>query len=311
MGNIYLIGGEESFLAEQKLKELLLRFRDKHVINKANGHTIQTLDAEEIPGFNYLAATLGNRDMFAAAQTIVLKNFLSKGNKEERDGLLNLLPTLMTDQDSCYIFFESANIDKRTALYKELKKLVEVFDYPRVDVSYKTSFINNWLKSKNLSIVQEARSRIQQLVADFDLLRLTHELSKLELLLQSEDRKQITVEDLGLLEHDIEQQVWQLLDQAAVEKGKGLLLLRQLVAQGNEPIQIIGFLGSQLRSLITFYFQPASLPGFIRGRMDKLSNRINKNKLTMLIDKLANLDLACKTGKIDPEVGLYLYLMIV
>jgi hypothetical protein len=298
---ILLIGGENELEKSERL--------DSFIKNHPNYKT-EYINADEVNNFNDFNFLSGEQGLFSAAKIIIIKNVLSQ--KNIRDGFVDYLEKLdinnFINQELKLIFLESGSIDKRSKLYKILKKNFAVLDFPAAKSGEKKIYIIEYFKNNNLAISGEL---IRDLVNKFEtsnLLKIKNELNKIKLICDYENETEVKKEHLELVTVELNEQIWNLIKLALTNKDESYDLLNKLFAQQIHFSQIIGFISSQLKQVSDYYFFPNKLNSFSKRNAQELANNISKKKLVILTEKLFDLDYALKSSRLDAKLGLTLYL---
>lgn len=299
---IALIHGANNYSAEKSLHKLLAQQTKKLKLESA-----EHIFADEVADAGELDFLSGGMSLFTQERLIVLHNLLSDGGKALQTQILETLEK-GNNAHLHLIIYENQKADKRTKLYKFLKKNYQVDEFPEATQKEKTKFIKTKVTELQLnadrSVIQELNNRLQY----FDLRQIEHELLKLQF--ATEGQRQLNSDDLQLLTQSQDDEVWELFVQAVDNKREAYLHLHELLKNMHYSM-IIGFLASQLRQLIHYYYFPEKLHPFVKKKMGRLRQKVDTTKLHKLIGKLTELDLKLKTSEIEPELGLTMFLMLI
>ncbi len=299
-----LIGGPGEYFAIQKLSELLL---DKQY---------HSYDLEELDSIGKVTELSGGVGLFAKEQVqiVLLRGPFSAATAVRKD--LEKLLQVQDDgakllQDLELILFQTGNLDKRTSLYKTAKKSHHVYEYGKELPADKKDLIRKMIAAAGLetsaAVTQELTGRLE----GFDMLTIANEVRKLITLVTAEDRKQVHSEDFDIISKPLDQEVWELFSLSVNNKKQAYELLSELLRQQVAVQLIIGFLASQLRGMHQIEIGLSTLPPFLRKKHSSVLSKLGSRKLNFLILKLADLDLAIKSGKLMPEAGLKLFIALI
>jgi DNA polymerase-3 subunit delta len=217
------------------------------------------------------------------------------------------------------VFFEEKAVDKRSKLYKYIKKQGEVIESAHLDVRELGEWLQKQLQFRNLKASSQVQTLLLDRVGDNQHILLS-ELDKLELLLRAEGRSQVEVDDCELVSYvDREHQVWALLDAISARNRPMLMSEFQKLYHGEEDFQyLLTMLAKQLKILYLLKDPSISrdeivsefkIHPFTLTKAGKYLHKFELGTLKMLFRKLFDLDLAVKEGKIEPGLGLNLFLL--
>ncbi len=287
----------------------------KHVLTLA-GPDHRVIDGSDPQRVKELYA-LDNLSLFAAeTKPVVLKRVFAGRSKENLNQVLNFLEH--SDQKNfTLVIWNDGKVDARTKLYTYLKKNAdEVKDFDFLNGPQ----LKDWVKKTasafgiRLGSVQADKIIMR---AGTDQFILESELTKLQLLLKSYQRTELTDTDLEIISKaDIEGDMFGLMD--AVSSRNKVLMLKQvnrLMQEQRDFSYLITMLARQIKLLYLlknpeidstkisseFKFHP-----YVVSKAKSQLFRFELKQLSVLFSKLAGLDLAIKEGKIEPRLGLNL-----
>lgn len=305
----YLLYGTESFLIEQELKK---------IINKYNIDDISTTKYDlSIDSLKTILDDSMTVSLFEENKLIVVNNanIFNRGKNDENMDLL--VQYLSNPNPSTIIVFinPNATVDstkKITKLIKDKGVIKELNTTNPIDIikgicgSYKIDreCINLLIDrvGSNVSIIEQ-------------------ELNKL--MLYKIDDKIITKEDIiNLTSVNIDTDIFKFIDYIIQkEKDMAMRIYNEMIKQGEEPIKIIALLASKFRLM----YQAVELTRSGCSQQDISSTlgvhiypvklaiqaglKYNNKLLLNYLDKLADLDISIKTGKVEPVLGLELFIL--
>lgn len=310
---VFLYGGEDRYNAQLAKNKLIAKLQGQ--ASAKDPLEVSELLATDISDFMSIPGLGGDFGLFSKKRLLVIKGLLSEGKADLREKFLDYLERRLiakeTDSDLSIMFFEPGSIDKRTKLYKLLQKQFTVQEFTEPTELEKRGYINDFIRNHKWQVSRETQEHVLNRLSKSDFLMLTNELSKLELLLKADGRTELREEDLSVLSFEVTEEIWQLFVYATTDKKKAFALLDSLLEHDQHFTQIIGFCASQLRQLIQYYYFPDKLNSYVKKRLVPLAQKIPKAKLELLLVKLYDLDIALKSGELDPRIGLQMYLSIV
>jgi hypothetical protein len=327
---IQAIGGTSQYLCEQALKKALKASKKEAGQSNKTNVLKTTVFADEITSLKDIPNISGEIGMFSQSNLIIIRNLFSQANTKLRDETLDFLKSQVknirksiesqANSETHIIFFENTKFRKNLKLYKFFKKNLQIEEFNEPDEKYKKKFVDSYLKGHSLKLDSEIQmSNFYNLFIQKPLLNIVNELDKLRLLKEAEGEKEkgndenqkiVFSEDLKIINSEIEEQIWELFNLGIKDKPQAFELLEQLIEQDITFYQIIGFLESQIKAVINYYYFPEELNYYVKRKITPIARQINKNKLQLLVNKLFNLDQKLKSTAMDPKVGLVLYLSI-
>lgn len=215
------------------------------------------------------------------------------------------------------IYHDEGNFDERKKVMKTLRKHAQFFEMDHVSFNQLYKSTREAIRSRGCKIEDEALTLLLNRIGE-DLYEISHQVDKLCLY-----TKDIKVEDINkLVAAPLEEDVFALTN--AILKhdlNKTMMIYKDLMVTNHEPIALIGLIANSLRNL--YQVKLLSRKGYQDkeiARMCGLNPRaiypIRKNgegfEINELLEKLntlSELDIKIKTGLIDKQRGLELFLL--
>lgn len=116
------LSGENGFGLQAKLKELTSKFIIEH-----GDFSLERLNAEEVP-YARLAENIQAMPFLGAKRLVVIDS--PAGNKELSENIKQILDSVNEETD---LIFVQPKFDKRSVLYKALKKSTEFYEFNELD----------------------------------------------------------------------------------------------------------------------------------------------------------------------------------
>lgn len=215
------------------------------------------------------------------------------------------------------VFYEGNKFDERKKAVKSLRQHAQFFEMDRLTFQqlYKTT--RQSIIHRGCTIDDDALNLLISRVGD-NLYDIANQVEKLCLY-----SKHIKVEDVDrLVAKPVEENVFALTNAIlSHDMNKTMSIYRDLMATNHEPIALIGLIANSLRNLYEVKFltrkgyndrEIAKMTG-INPRaiypIRKNGTRFDTNELLEKLDELSQLDVKIKTGLIDKERGLELFLV--
>lgn len=315
MNNIYLIFGNESYLINKELNKIIESSNviDDNIIKYNLDEVNVSLALEE-------ASTVS---MFDSKKLIICEgcNFLTGENKKEVNHDTDSLTRYINNPfDDVYLVFvvQKEKLDDRKKIVKELKKLSTVIECQKKESHNLNNYIEDYFKDNDYEIKKDALLFMINKAGE-NLSNLINEADKL--MIYKDDDKVITKEDVdNIVRKNIEDDIF-LLTNAIMNKDRVNLIkiYKDLLLVGEEPIKLIVLIANQLRLILQVKLmvkngykerEMASIIGEHPYRVKlAISSSFTINELKKYLKKLHDLDLNIKTGKIDKNFGLELFLL--
>ncbi len=311
---IYLIYGEETYLAEKFLKTLL------SIVNPQNdSEAIQYFDTSS--DMKALLQALDSSPFFSEKNIIIandLKIFqdkLSEKDKRDEQDFINYLPTL-PEYSILILRYHKNKIDKRRKLFKSIDKYGSIIECETLNYWNINDWLNARLHELNLRFDREAYAYFIEAVKSMDKISLgflDQELMKLTLYTDDKFINRQTLENVFSTIPEISAfRLWDSLCEKNISIALELFLIQQ--SSGVHPLRLLAFLVRQIRQLwqVKIYLsegqnvkQIAStlkLHPFITEKIVKQANNFSLQCIERTLHKLAIADYKLKTGSNEPAL---------
>lgn len=309
---IYLLYGSEKYLIDKEIK---------NIISQNNIDTINVNSYDlNINTLNTIIEDCQTISLFSEKKAIIVYNsyiFTAKKNSVEQDTtvLENYLNNINPDTILILVLYE-AKLDERKKILKSLKKIgiVKSFDSnTNINILVKDMFSGYQINNNTVNLLIDRVGK--------DLAILEQEISKIKT--YKDNDLNITDSDIIMLTHksfDID--IFALIE-AIISKNKKMALniYNEMLKYNEEPIKIIVMLANQFR--IIYQAKEMYKKGYtesdiasnlgihpyrIKLALNKAREYSSENLLNYL-KKLSDLDIGIKTGNINKEIGLELFII--
>lgn len=306
----YLLYGTDEFIRKQTLEKIKQKNKFEELDINYYNYTDTTMknileDASTFPLFS-------NQKMI-----IVYEANLFSGNvkqDEETKMLENYLQNLNTN--TILIFISSdEKVDTR-------KKIVKLLNEKKMLIECKQPDNLQNLIKEQLEGYDISYNTILKLIdrVGNDGLQLISECEKLKLY-KIEDKK-IEDKDLEIVTKNIDTNIFKFIDDIINKKhDKVIEVYKELVNQGEEIIAIVIMISNQVRLL--YQVKELLLQGYTEKEIaesleihpyrvklaHEKSRQYKSSTLLKLLEQLADLDYQIKTGEVNPQIGLELFLL--
>ncbi len=315
MKNIYLIYGLEDYLINKELKKII----DENNIIEDN-ITKYNLDIENVINAIEEASIVS---MFDSKKIIICEgcSFLTGDNKKEInhdiDSLIKYINNPFTDVYLVFIV-RKEKLDDRKKIVKELKKNSTVIECNKILSHNLNNYLRNYINENGYNIQNDALSLLIE-KSSSNLSNLINECNKI--FLYKEDDKNITAIDVdNLVFKNIEDNIFELIN-AILEKNKEKIIniYNDLLLKGEEPIKLIVMIANQFRLILQVKLMIKN--GYKEKDMASIINEhpyrvklatqtsFTINQLIKYLRQLQKLDFKIKSGEIDKNFGLEMFLL--
>ena len=306
---IYLLYGEEAYLIRQyrdKLRDALLGGGSDMNVNRFEGKGVS------VPQIIDMSETL---PFFSDRRVIILENtelFKSGGEK--------LAEYLKKPAESSSFIFAEREVDKRSGLYKIVKKQGYAAEFGRQDMKTLQKWVYGILRKEKKQISQETLQFFLEGSGD-DMENIRKELEKL--LCYTLDRDIITSEDVKeICVPRIQDHIFDMV--TAIANGSGeqaLKLYYDLLALRVPPMRILSLVSRQFNQLLqvkemaqkgypqAMIAEKVGLPGFVAGKYMRQASGFKTAFLKQALEDCAQTEYAFKSGKIGDQLSVELLIV--
>ncbi len=301
---IYLLYGTEKYLIDLEINKII----KQHKIDEIN---IIKYDLD-IDFFKEVIDDCQTISLFSNKKLIIVDNPFTELSKEDENLLGNYINSPNLDT---VLILRCSKLDERKKIIKLLMKKVTVKEFNNTNLieKVKNMFDDFDIKNDTINLL------IERVGSDLNLLH--NEIEKIKI--YKDNDKNITKEDIISLTHkNIDLDVFKLIDNIVNhDKEKSLELYNELLKNGSEPIAIIVMLANQFRimyqakELIKKGYTEKDIASTInihpyRVKLALQNSRSYDSKVLLkYLSDLAQLDIDIKSGNIDKNLGLELFIL--
>jgi DNA polymerase-3 subunit delta len=182
--NIYWLEGEEDYYID-----MIVDYAENKILNEAEAGFNLTVFYGKDADWAAVVNACKRYPMFAERQVVLLKE---AQQMKDLDKLENYAENPL-NSTIFVVAYKTKTLDKRSKLYKLLKKSAEIFTSEKIKDYKLQEWIGEYLKSKGYKINAKAISLLDEHIGN-DLNRIVNEIEKLALNLK--DKKEITEDDI-------------------------------------------------------------------------------------------------------------------
>lgn len=306
---VILLYGEDSYRSRQKLNEIIEHYKSIH----KSGINLKYFEGKDL-NFEDLKEEFRQTSMFDEKKLLVVNDVFSNGDFKEKF-LKNQKEIL--DSKEVILFYEEGT-PKEEQFLKFLKLKADCQEFKPL----KRESLKIWLKKEfavyQTDISPEARELLIDFVGD-DIWQLSNEIKKL---INFKSKKRIMPEDVELLvKPKIENDIFKTVDAMAQRnKKQAIFLIHKHLETGDSPHYLLSMINFQFRNLLIIkdlieknqpYYailKISKLHPFVVKKSYQEANKFTFPELKKIYQKIFQVDLAIKTGRVSPEAALDLFL---
>lgn len=309
---MYLIYGEEPFLIERETQKILDKYNNKN-------YEIIKYDLDNTP-IDVVVEDADTVSLFSNKKIILCKNsYFFTAKKGLLDHNLDGLESYLNDSNEDVILIFVVNHDKIdvrkkiTKLFKSIGTIIEC-KKPTSYISIVKELFENYKISNN-----DINLLLDRIGNNLGILK--QEIDKIKLY-KGEDLNITTSDILSLTPEYIEPDIFEFVNSIVTKnKIKALKIYHEMLLQKEEPIKIIVVLANQFRLL--YQVKELSSKGYSESDIASIlevhpypvklarekSREYKSSELLNYLEQLANLDISIKTGVVDKELGLEMFIL--
>ena len=311
---MYLLYGLEDYLIQEEINKITEKEQIEEInINKYN------LENSTIDNIIEDATTIS---LFQDKKLIIVENayiFSGTTNKKLPEQNIDLLLEYLSKPNPNTILIFALikdKVDTRKKITTLMKKNGIIKEFNSVPN------INDWIK-KEIEPYQIDKSNIDYFInrVGNNLSILKEEINKLKIYKDNEFI--ITQKDIELLTHkNVDTDIFKLIDAIlSVRKKEALESLEEMMKYGEEPIAIVIMLANQFRimyqakQLIKKGYSEKEIANLleihefrVKKALEK-GRKYNSDRILKKLEDLADLDYQIKSGQLDKNIGLELFIL--
>ena len=310
---MYLLYGVERYLIEQKIKQIQKENNiDTININKYN---------LEITSLEEIIEDAETISLFQDKKIIIVDNsyiFASINKKLPTQNIDLLIKYMDNNNPNTILIFTllKEKIDTRKKITMLLKKIGHIEEFN--NVTNISKIIMNLFSPYKIN-QKEIDILIERVGNNLNL--ISNEIDKIKLYKDTD--LNITIDDIVNLTHkNIDLDIFKLIDNIlSLKKRDALDCLEEMIKCGEEPIAIIILLANQI--MIMYQAKVLIKKGYSEHEISNIleihdyrvkkalekSRNYTEDKLLKKLEELSDLDFDIKSGKIDKNIGLELFIL--
>ncbi len=306
---IYLLYGEEEYLLKNELSKIKKDF---------DINDISIYDMDEI-NLKNLVDDASSMSLFSNKRLIIIENSsIFTGSSKKRDDIKYLEEYVNAPNSSTTLVFivNNSSLDNRkkiVSLIKEKGKILEFNNNYNIEDIVKDMFKGYTINLKEIRLLI---NRVGN-----NLLMLNQEAEKIKT--YKSDNLNITEEDIVNLTHKtVDLDIFHLIENIILKRKKEALeSYYEMIKMGEEPIKIIVMLSNQFRLMYQVkilslkrnsVMEMMKILGQKKYTIEKALEKSRKYDCDLILKKLyelADLDIKIKSGKINKNIALELFIL--
>lgn len=317
--SLYLISGSEQFLIQEARTQIVTTFVKEHTSDM----DVAIHDMAETP-IQEALADAETLPFLADKRVVIIKNpqFLTTQSEQKMDHDLNRLFTYIQNPSPYSIVIFEAPYDKldtRKKIVKALQNNAKMISAAPLKDQELIDWLFRRAKQLNMNVERLALEKLVHLIGT-NLRQLQTELEKLALYVREDGY--VTEELISLLvARSLEDNVFALIDHVVNRRfEQAFRTLYDLLKQNEEPIKIVSLLARQFRiiqqvnELVRSGFTQKQIASMLKLHpyVVKLARGQGRHFSTAtclrMIKELANADYKMKSGQMDKQLALELFL---
>ena len=322
---IYFLYGPDTYRSRQKLNEIVEHYKKIH----KSGLNLKHFDLKE-GNFQDFQNEIQSVSMFAEKKLVVLRDALS--NENFKENFLKISKKIIESKD-IILFYEDGEVPK-DEFSEFLKKRGKSQEFQLLDGER----LKNWIKKELENYGAKIEPRALELLISYvgnNLWQMSNEIKKLvnyksnkrvdEAIASSPpfaNARIIEVKDIELLvKPKIEPEIFKTIDAiASRNKKQALELIHKHLEKGDNPLYLLSMINFQFRNLLTIrdlieknkspyaLSKEAKLHPYVIKKSYSQAQKFKIDELKKIYQKIFQVDLAIKTGKVEPETALDIFI---
>ncbi|MGL6294007.1 DNA polymerase III subunit delta [Eubacterium aggregans] len=317
---VYLFTGPEQYIGAMM---------EKRLVEKAVPESLVQLNvmsfSEKETDVGSVVAICRQLPMMSDHRVVILRE--ETGILQSTDaGAEELLGYIQKPEPSTILLIYSSKPDKRKKMYKQFIKHVAVVEYNKLTQMELEKWIARRLK---LGGKRTTRGVVDRFIGDTlylqnedqNMERVDNELGKL--MDYVGDAEAITLNDLeATLPKSVDENIFRMVDFAmGGDMGEALMMLENFYLSGESPFGVFALLLSQLRTMLQVRIltdsrstqatiaKQVGRPPFVVKKMQGTARRFTQERLMGIMAAAAQLDVQMKTGVVEPELVVELFVL--
>ena len=307
---IIFLYGQDTYRSRRKLNEIIEHYKKIH----KSGLNLKYLNLSE-KSFEDFKDEFQSISMFAEKKLIILEEAFTNQNFKE-----NFLKNSkkFVDSKDIILFYETKETPRSDPLFKFLKKYAKSQEFKLLGGENLKNWVKKEIEKYKVKINPIALEKLTDYVGD-DLWQMANEIRKL---VSYKKNKKVEAKDIELLvKPKIEPEIFKTIDAiASKNKKQALELIHKHLEKGDNPLYLLSMINFQFRNLFTIrdlieknkspyaLSKEAKLHPYVIKKSYSQAQKFKIDELKKIYQKIFQVDLAIKTGKVEPETALDIFI---
>lgn len=297
---VFLFHGDDGYSCNETLQNWKEKF-----IEKYGEDALEVVDGKTLDTSSFIT-NIESLPFLSEKRLTIVKDFLNDGHEEKQKKVAKHLAK--APDFNLIIFYESKDPDKRTSLYKALKKHGEIKNFPEKTPAETARWILEKAKQKEMKINFQTASHLCK-YCGADLWKLSNELEKLKLFCGEKEVDEKTIEEICT--PSLSASIFKLTDELAEKNEKeALKAMKNLLESGEDPLKIFFMIARHFRILVQVHEmvnkqmslyaikEKLNQHEFVIKKTSWQSKNFTFENLKSIYEKLLKIDIETKTGGI-------------
>ncbi len=305
---IIFLYGEDTYRSSQKLKKIINKYKKTY----KSGLNLRFFDVKE-SDYQEFSDQFKINSMFSEKKLVVIKNFFHK--KSFQDSFLEDIKRLLEGED-LVVVYQKGKTDKRKKGFKNLVKKTKNQEFNLLSEEKVKKWIGKEVEKFDCKISQEASELLFNYVGS-DLWQLSNEIKKLVNFKKNIGKKDVET----LVRPKIETDIFKTIDAIAKrDKKTAFNLIKKHLEKGDSPLYILSMINFQFRNLLivknfveeytpyNLIIKKSNLHPFVVKKSYQQSKQFDFRELKKIYQRILKVDFEIKTGRVNPQIGLELFI---
>ncbi|TET84915.1 MAG: DNA polymerase III subunit delta [Candidatus Nealsonbacteria bacterium] len=307
---IIFLYGQDTYRSRRKLNEIIEHHKKIH----KSGLNLKYLNLNE-KSFEDFKDEFQSISMFAEKKLIIFEEAFT--NQNFKENFLKKSKKFVDSRD-IVLFYETKETPRSDPLFKFLKKYTKSQEFELLEGENLKNWAKKEIENYKVKIHPIALEKLIDYVGN-DLWQMANEIRKL---VSYRENKKIEVKDIELLvKPKIEPEIFKTIDAiASKNKKQALELIHKHLEKGDNPLYLLSMINFQFRNLLTIrdlieknkspytLLGEAKLHPYVIKKSYSQAQKFKIDELKKIYQKIFQVDLAIKTGKVEPETALDIFI---
>lgn len=306
---VIFLYGQDSYRLIQYVNQLIERYRKKY----PESFNFHKFDLEE-DNPEEMENAIKGISFFKQVKFVVIKNPFPAAGQLEKIIKEN---NVQEQKETVLLVYQgesSRDLKKKSdKFFNFLAKVSQVKEFKELTTQTARKFVNGELSKNKLSFGVRLVNKLIQETGP-NSWRLKNELDKIINFSKAANKKIIDENDLvQLVQFKIDSNIFNLIDSAFSNKAKALILFENYFSDGGDPMHLLNMLAYQLKNMLIvkefmdknlhyrLILAKTKMHPFVFRKVYDLSKKYTLEELKKIFGKLANFEIAVKTGQAQPQ----------